>query len=122
MPGNTGRESEEKEKLPGKDKGKSPDKDDKADKEKAVLVQNPKASSVWLAALQESGNGKKITDIQIHAPLTTLKGRDGNFVPVCLSLRGSCFSNCKREKSHRKLTSAEHTDMTALVDAQIANE
>jgi hypothetical protein len=94
---------------------------DKEGKDKAVLIQNSQASPVWVAALQESG--KKLPDIQDHAPLTKHKLRDGKFVPVCLSwhLKGSCYTNCKRAISHRALTTEEQVAMTAMVAVHLAN-
>lgn len=104
------------------DKGKTDKPVDRDGKDKASMVQNPKASTAWVKAFVDSG--KKLPDIQQHAPLTKQKGRDGDLLPVCLSwhLKGTCFSNCKRAGSHRALSTEEQSGMVTLVEQQLQVE
>jgi hypothetical protein len=108
--------------APGKEKKERGDADKDKDKDKPSMVQNPKASTAWVKAFVDSG--KKLPEIQDHAPLTKQKGRDGAFLPVCLSwhLKGTCYSNCKRAGSHRVLSPDEKNGMIALVESQLTME
>ncbi|KAL7578637.1 hypothetical protein ACA910_009782 [Epithemia clementina (nom. ined.)] len=84
-----------------------------------ALVTNPALVADWKRALEASN--KKIRDIVSSAPDSMDTSDDNKAIPLCLSyhLRGSCYSNCNRLKTHRALAASESASLGALVQAQL---
>ena len=77
---------------------------------------NPEPNKAWLAAFEQCT--KRLADIRDQAPSTKVRGRS---VPVCLSyhLRGTCFENCQRASTHKKLPKADETAMQSFVEEHL---
>jgi hypothetical protein len=64
-------------------------------------------------------SAKRLKDLEMLAPETMdVDPKTNKKITVCLSwhLLGQCYDNCRRVKSHRKLTTAEEVSMQQVVE------